>query len=59
MNRWTVIRTSNAYVFTDPKAAEIGHFRSKSENPTGTPNQDRDAVASRDRQLAALKATMA
>ena len=55
-------------------------FRAKSENPTGTPNQeiprylrpvlrerigaqsiaemDRDAVASRDRQLQALKATM-
>ena len=80
-NRWTVIRTSNAYVFQDPKAAEHGHFRAKSENPTGTPNQeiprylrpvlrerigaqsiaemDRDAVASRDRQLQALKATMA
>jgi hypothetical protein len=78
--RWTVIRTSNAYVFTDPKAAEIGHFRATSENPTGTQNQDisrylrpvlrqrigaqsiaemdRDAVASRDRQLQALKVTM-
>ena len=79
-NRWTVIRTSNAYVFTDPKVAEICHFRARSENPTGTPNQDisrylrpvlrerigaqsiaemdRDAAASRDRQLQALKATM-
>jgi hypothetical protein len=80
-SRWTVIRTSNAYVFRDPKAAEAGHFPATSENPTGTPNQeipgylrpvlreqveaksitdmDRDAVASRDRQLAALKAAMA
>jgi hypothetical protein len=80
-NRWTVIRTSNAYVFRDPKAAEAGRFPATSENPTGTPNQeipgylrpvlreqveaksitdmDRDAVASRDRQLAALKAAMA
>ena len=80
-NHWTVIRTSNAYVFRDPKAAEAGHFPATSENPPGTPNQeipgylravlrerveaksitdmDRDAVASRDRQLLALKATMA
>jgi hypothetical protein len=79
-SRWTVIRTSNAYVFRDPKAAEAGHFPATSENPTGTPNQeipgylravlrervetrstadmDRDAVASRDRQLLALKAAM-
>ena len=79
-NRWTVIRTSNAYVFSDP-LAENSHFRATSENPIGTLNQeslrylrpilreriggqtiadqDRDAVASRDRQLAALKATMA
>ena len=78
-NRWTVIRTSNAYVFRDPMA-ENSHFRAASENPTGTPNQeiprylrlvlrerigaqsiaemDRDAVASRDRQLQALKPTM-
>jgi hypothetical protein len=79
-NRWTVIRTSNAYVFRDPKAAENGQFRATSENPTGTQNQDisrylrpvlrerigahsivemdRDAAASRDRQLQALKATV-
>ena len=78
-NRWTVIRTSNAYVFRDP-LAENSHFRATSENPIGTPNQeipgylrpilreriggrsiadqDRDAVASRDRQLEALKSTM-
>jgi hypothetical protein len=79
-NRWTVVRTSNAYVFRDPMA-ENSHFRAASENPTGTQNQDisrylrpvlqdrieahsianmdRDAVANRDRQLLALKATMA
>jgi hypothetical protein len=39
-NRWTVIRTSNAYVFRDPKAAISGGFVAKSENPTGTPNQE-------------------
>jgi hypothetical protein len=79
-NRWTVIRTSNAYVFRDPMA-ENSHFRAMSENPTGTQNQeipgylrpmlreriggqtiadmDREAVANRDRQLLALRATMA
>jgi len=39
-NRWTVIRTSNAYVFSDPKAAGSHGFVSKSENPPGTLNQD-------------------
>jgi hypothetical protein len=38
--RWRVIRTSNAYVFGDPKAAEMAGIPSKSENPTGTQNQD-------------------
>jgi Helix-turn-helix domain len=38
--RWRVIRTSNAYVFTDPKVAVSASFASKSENPTGTHNQD-------------------
>ena len=79
-NRWTVIRTSNAYVLSDPKAAVSGVPAAKSENPTGTQNQDisryprpvlrerigaqsivqmdRDAAASRDRQLQALKTTM-
>jgi hypothetical protein len=39
--RWRVVRTSNAYVFRDPvgDAAENRGFRSKSENPAGTPNQ--------------------
>jgi hypothetical protein len=38
--RWRVIRTSNAYVFNDPKAAVSAGIPSKSENPTGTQNQD-------------------
>ena len=37
--RWRVIRTSNAYVFRDPMAG-AGRFSSKSENPTGTRNQE-------------------
>jgi hypothetical protein len=39
--RWRVVRTSNAYVFRDPvgHAVENRDFRSKSENPAGTPNQ--------------------
>jgi len=35
--RWRVLRTSNAYNFCDPGAADRA---SKSEKPTGTPNQD-------------------
>ena len=38
--RWRVIRTSNAYVFRDPQTAGSGGFASKSENRTGTPNQE-------------------
>ena len=38
--RWRVIRTSNGYVFSDPKAAVSGGFAPKSENPTGTLNQE-------------------
>ena len=38
--RWRVIRTSNAYAFRDPQAAVYGVPASKSENPTGTPNQE-------------------
>jgi Helix-turn-helix domain len=34
--RWRVLRTSNAYNFRDPGAPDP----SKSEKPTGTPNQD-------------------
>jgi len=38
--RWTVIRTSNAYVFRDPQRQLAGVPAAKSENRTGTPNQD-------------------
>ena len=38
--RWRVIRTSNAYVFDDPLQHAGGLPASKSENPTGTPNQE-------------------
>ena len=45
--RWRVIRTSNAYVFRDPKPQLVGVPASKSENPTGTQDQDiLDPVAS-------------
>src|SRR5215472_7283211 len=37
--RWRVIRTSNAYVFRDPKAADLAGIPSKSENRAGTLNQ--------------------
>jgi hypothetical protein len=48
---WRVIRTSNAYVFRDPKSAVSGGFSSKSENLPGTPNQefhDPELVPARD-----------
>ena len=38
--RWRVLRTSNAYAFTDPSPAADRPNPSKSEKPTGTPNQD-------------------
>jgi hypothetical protein len=39
-NRWTVIRTSNAYVFRDPQQPHDGAPAAKSENRIGTQNQD-------------------
>jgi Helix-turn-helix domain len=39
-SRWRVIRTSNAYVFRDPKPQLVGLFACKSENLTGTRDQD-------------------
>ena len=39
-SRWRVIRTSNAYVFRDPQQRPAGVFASKSENPSGTGNQE-------------------
>jgi hypothetical protein len=38
--RWRVIRTSNAYAFRDPQAVNSRPVPSKSENRTGTQNQD-------------------
>jgi Helix-turn-helix domain len=38
--RWRVIRTSNAYVFYDPKSADRRQLCSKSENRSGTQDQD-------------------
>ena len=38
--RWRVIRTSNAYAFRDPQTAGSGGFASKSENRSGTPDQE-------------------
>jgi hypothetical protein len=38
--RWRVIRTSNAYVFRDPQAQLGGVPASKSDQRTGTPDQD-------------------
>lgn len=37
--RWRVLRTSNAYAFSDPSPAADRPNSSKSETPTGTPNQ--------------------
>jgi hypothetical protein len=39
-SRWRVIRTSNAYVFRDPQPSRAGVPASKSENRTGTRDQD-------------------
>jgi hypothetical protein len=39
-SRWRVIRTSNAYVFSDPKPQLAGVPASKSENRSGTLNQE-------------------
>ena len=37
--RWRVLRTSNSYAFADPSSADNRPNSSKSEKPTGTPNQ--------------------
>jgi Helix-turn-helix domain len=39
-NRWTMIRTSNAYVFRDPQPQLAGVPAAKSENRAGTQNQE-------------------
>jgi hypothetical protein len=38
--RWRVIRTSNAYMFRDPKCTDCRPLSSKSENQAGTQDQD-------------------
>jgi hypothetical protein len=38
--RWRVLRTSNSYAFTDPSPAADRPNSSKSDFPTGTPNQE-------------------
>ena len=38
--RWRIIRASNAYVFRDPKPRLAAVLVSKSENPTGTQDQE-------------------
>ena len=54
VSRWQVIRTSNAYCFEDPLQRAGGLPACKSENPTGTLNQEvisdvpTKAVAARD-----------
>jgi hypothetical protein len=56
--RWRVLRTSNAYAFTDPSPATDWPNSSKSEKPTGTPNQEfflRSAFGA-SRSLVALRA---
>lgn len=66
--RWRVIRTSNAYVLIDPKAALPGGSPSKSGNRSGTPNQEDskplqapavDANSPLERALARFGAAMA
>ena len=42
--RWRVVRMSNAYVFNDPLRRAGGLPASKSENPTGTLNQEAISV---------------
>src|SRR3954454_16655975 len=38
--RWRTIRTSNAYLFRDPKCADRRQLSSESENQSGTQDQD-------------------
>jgi hypothetical protein len=38
--RWRVIRTSNAYAFRDPQAADFRRFPSECRNPQGTQDQE-------------------
>jgi hypothetical protein len=64
--RWTVIRISNAYIFRDPMPQLDGVPAAKSENPTGTQNQELnpaslpvlDASQPLDRALLRLKQSL-
>jgi biotin operon repressor len=67
-SRWRVIRTSNAYVFRDPQLQLAGVPAAKSENPTGTQNQELnpsvlapapDPHSSLERALARFRAAVA
>ena len=49
-SRWQVIRTSNAYVFRDPKPQSAAAFACKSENPPGTQNQELNLLRPAPRQ---------
>ena len=66
--RWRVIRTSNAYRFLDPKTSDHPTFSSKSDQRTGTPDQELskplsapviDPTSPLERALARLGATVA
>ena len=46
VRRWRLIRTSNAYVFRDPLPCAHNEQSSKSENPSGTLNQDSSLLKS-------------
>ena len=67
-SRWRVIRTSNAYVFRDPQQRPEGVPASKSENRSGTQNQEvskpvpvavRDPDSPLERALARFAAALA
>jgi hypothetical protein len=66
--RSRVVRISNAYVFHDPKPPLVGVLASKSENPTGTRDQEnldlvrapvRDDYSPLERALARFSAALA
>jgi hypothetical protein len=49
--RWRVLRTSNAYAFNDPSPAGDQPNSSKSEKPTGTPNQELFSSKKREKSI--------
>jgi hypothetical protein len=52
--RRQVIRTSNSYAFRDPQPGAEGRGRCKSENPTGTPNQEIQTLTLDQRETGAM-----